>query len=82
MAYFHRFSFQREIDSLTNAGLATVDRTRRKAIYARIERLLAAQVPVIFLDWEPLLYVQPRALRGFDPNAFNNLFYNIQDWRY
>ncbi|MDQ2828475.1 MAG: peptide ABC transporter substrate-binding protein [Chloroflexota bacterium] len=82
VGYFYKFSFQKQIDDLTTAGIATVDRTKRKAIYARIERLLADQVPVIFLDWEPLLYVQPKGLQGFNPNAFSNLFYNIQDWHY
>jgi ABC-type transport system substrate-binding protein len=32
IAYFHPFSFQRQIDTLTNAAVATLDRARRKAL--------------------------------------------------
>lgn len=59
IAYFYPFSFQKQIDALTNAGVSTLDQGKRKATYARIETLLAAQVPVIFLFWEPILYSQP-----------------------
>lgn len=83
IAYFHRFSFQQQIDALTDAAVATLDRGERKALYARIERLLADQVPMIFLDWVPLLYVRPAGLQGFAPNAFMyGLFWNIQQWHY
>src|SRR5205823_12882975 len=33
VGYFHKFSFQKQIDDLTNAGVATLDRGKRKAIY-------------------------------------------------
>lgn len=83
IAYFHPFSFQRQIDALTNAAVATLDRAKRKALYASIEALLAAQAPMIFLDWAPLLYVRPATLHGFAPNAFMyGLFWNSQQWRY
>lgn len=83
VGYFYRFSFQKQIDNLTNAGLATVDRAKRKAIYAKIETLLAQQVPVIFIDWQPLLFVAPAKLKGFTPNAFQyGLLWNIQQWHY
>ena len=65
------------IPGLTNAGVATLDRGKRKAIYARIETLLAEQVPVIFLDWVPLLYVQPRNLKGFAPNALRISLFSL-----
>jgi peptide/nickel transport system substrate-binding protein len=83
IAYFHPFSFQTQIDALTNAAVAALDRNKRKALYARIETLLAEQVPMIFLDWVPFLYVRPATLHGFTPNAFMyGLFWNIQQWRY
>ncbi len=81
-AYFHTFAFQKEIDDLTAAGVATLNRVKRKSIYARIERLLAEQTPDIFIDWQPVLAVASDNLKGFDPNAFNYLFYNVQRWRY
>ena len=50
--------------------------------YDKIQVLLAEQVPVIFIDWQPLLFVQPKNLKGFSPNAYNSLLYNCQDWHY
>lgn len=83
IAYFHQFSFQRQIDALTDAAVSTIDRRARKALYARIDALLANQVPMIFLDWVPLLYVRPAGLQGFAPNAFmRGLFWNVEQWHY
>lgn len=82
LAYFYKFSFQNQIDNLTNQGVATLDRGKRKAIYAQIETLLAQQTPVIFLYWEPLLYSVPPGLKGFDTDPVNDLFYNAYRWHY
>jgi len=82
VAYFHKFSFQTQIDNLTNAGLTTVDRAQRKAIYAKVETLLSAQDPAIFLYWAPDLSVAPITLKGYNPNAFNHVFWNVAQWRY
>ena len=82
VAYFHKFSFQKQIDDLTNAAVQTVDQTKRKALYAQIQVLLAQQVPVIFIDWEPLLYVAPKNLKGFDPSPWTSLLYNVAQWHY
>jgi len=82
VAYFHKFSFQTQIDTLTNAGLTTVDRAQRKAIYAKVETLLSAQDPAIFLYWAPDLSVAPITLKGYNPNAFNHVFWNVAQWRY
>jgi peptide/nickel transport system substrate-binding protein len=38
-------------ERLSEAGIATVDRTRRRAIYARIQRLLVNDVPMVFLTY-------------------------------
>ena len=81
ICYFNTFAFQRQIDDLTNAGVATVDTAKRRAIYFKIQALLADQVPVIFLDWQPSLIVVPTTLAGFRSNPFNNLFWNVTDWR-
>jgi ABC-type transport system substrate-binding protein len=82
VGYFYRFSFQKQIDDLTNAELTTVDRAKRAKIFAQIETILAEQVPVIFLDWQPLLFSAPKNLKGFDPNAFNYTLYNLAQWHY
>ncbi len=83
-AYFYPYnSFQKQIDQLTNAGVATLDRGKRRAIYYKIQDLLAEQVPVIFLYWASLIYLQPNNLQGFDPNAFMyGLFWNVERWHF
>lgn len=81
VAYFHRFSFQRRLDALTEAAASGRDPAARRALYARIERLLADQVPAIFLYWPCSLTVAPRGLSGFAPSPFTSLFWNVAHWR-
>src|SRR6185437_11504898 len=68
LGYFHQFSFQKQIDQLTNAGTATTDTAKRRAAYFQIQDLLATQVPVIFLFWLPGYTVIPANLHGIAPN--------------
>jgi peptide/nickel transport system substrate-binding protein len=82
-AYFYPYGFQKQIDQLTNAGVTTLDRGKRRAIYYKIQDLLAEQVPVIFIYWSPLIYLQPSNLQGFDPNPFMyGLFWNAERWHF
>jgi peptide/nickel transport system substrate-binding protein len=80
LGYFHQFSFQKQIDQLTNAGTATTDPAKRRAAYFQIQNLLATQVPVIFLFWLPGYRVVPTNLHGVAPNPFAHEFYNIAQW--
>jgi peptide/nickel transport system substrate-binding protein len=82
ISYFHKLNFQKQIDDLTNAGLVTTNFAKRKAIYDQIQVLLAQQDPVIFLDWQPGLFVEPSNFKGFAPNAFVSLLWNAQQWHY
>ena len=43
--------------------------------------MLADEVPVIFIDWQPTLTVVPNNIVGFKPSPFNNLFWNVVEWR-
>jgi peptide/nickel transport system substrate-binding protein len=79
--YFYPFSFQKEIDALTNAGVATVDPAKRKAIYFKIQALLANEVPAIFLYWLPDEMLTPNSLKGFVPNPFSSPLWNVATWR-
>ncbi|MBX6342966.1 MAG: hypothetical protein IRY97_10950, partial [Thermomicrobiaceae bacterium] len=81
-AYFNKYSFQQQIDDLTNRGVKTVDKEERKKIYWQIQELLHEEVPVIFIYWGKLIFVAPKKLVGFNPNAFTSLFYNVKDWGY
>jgi ABC-type transport system substrate-binding protein len=61
--------------------VATIDPTRRRAIYFKIQALLADEVPVIFLYWIPRMVVVPNDLHGFVPNAFTSPLWNVATWR-
>jgi peptide/nickel transport system substrate-binding protein len=80
-AVFHPYAFQRRIDDLTNAGLATIDPVKRRAIYFKVQALLADEVPVIFLYWQPRAMLIPDDLRGFVANPFNSQSWNVTTWR-
>ena len=82
LGYFNPFSFQKEIDDLTNAGAAEVDTEKRKVIYWKIQALLHEEVPVIFLYWGKRIYVSPKNLTGFKPNTYNYLLWDVADWAF
>ena len=79
-AYFHEYSFQAEIDELTDAGDATTDQEERKEIYWQIQELLHEEVPVIFIYWEKAFPAAAANLGGFWPSAFNFLLWNANQW--
>ncbi len=81
MAYFYPFDFQAQIDALYQAGNGTVDPAKRKAIYFKIQDVLADEVPVIFLYWAPGLVVVPNNLTGFVGNPFFPSFSTVGSWR-
>jgi peptide/nickel transport system substrate-binding protein len=81
VAFFYPFTFQRQIDALTNQGVLTTDPRKRIAVYYKIQSLLADQVPVIFLFWQDVIVAAPRALQGIEPSAYMPLFANIATWR-
>jgi len=55
------------MDRLTDAGRRTVDPARRRAIYARVQRRAAHDLPAIPLWWEDRVAVRTRRLAGFEP---------------
>ncbi len=68
------------VDALESAALVSPSRPARKALYGRIERLVAADVPIIFLFDANYIYAYRKALSGFYPNAFLPTW-NAYDWR-
>lgn len=58
------------VDALEREALSSVSQTRRKAIYAQIERLVAQDVPVLYLFNADYIYAYRTRLYGFAPNAF------------
>ncbi|MHB8146016.1 MAG: peptide ABC transporter substrate-binding protein [Vulcanimicrobiaceae bacterium] len=61
-------------------ALSTFNRTKRKADYAKIERLLLRDVPGVFLYYQPLRYARIANLRHFSPNGISE-GWNASSWR-
>lgn len=59
-----------QVDALEKRALSTNSMRERKAIYARIQRIVAADVPVLYLFDADYIYAYRKQLRGFSPNAF------------
>jgi peptide/nickel transport system substrate-binding protein len=79
-AYFHEYSFQEEINRLTDEGDATTDQEERKEIYWQIQELLHEEVPVIFIYWEKAFPAVAPNVGGFWPSPFNDLMWNVNEW--
>ena len=60
----------RTVDALEGRALVAPTRETRKALYAQIERRVAAAVPIIFLFDASYSYGYRTTLHGFSPNAF------------
>jgi peptide/nickel transport system substrate-binding protein len=83
ICYYNKFSFQDQIDQLTNAQDATVDKAKRKEILSQIQKLLADQVPDIFLWWNHLISSSPKNFHGWLPAGVEaGYFWNAVDWYY
>jgi peptide/nickel transport system substrate-binding protein len=61
------------MDRLTAQARRTLDPARRRAIYARIQRWAAHDLPVIPLWWEDRVVVASRRLAGFVPSPSGDL---------
>lgn len=68
-------------DALMAKGLTTTDVTQRKAIYDKLQIILARDVPDIWLYWADVLTVATDKLHNYDPNPFNyRTAWNAKDW--
>lgn len=68
-------------DQLMNQGLSTTDTGQRKAIYQKLQLILANDVPDIWLYWQQVLSVATSKLHNYDPNPFNYYTaWNAKDW--
>jgi len=53
------------LDQLLEEGRRTVDRARRKTIYAEVERILAQEAPWIFALWRPQAEAGRSSVKGY-----------------
>ena len=58
------------VDALEQEALTTASQAERRALYARIQGQLVADVPIVFLFNPSYIYAYRNALSGFAPNAF------------
>lgn len=69
------------IDALLSAGRATYDRAKRKAIYARLQRLLYALLPIVPIYQRRELDAFDDRLRG-PTGSFDSVFWDVARWRW
>jgi peptide/nickel transport system substrate-binding protein len=68
-------------DTLMAQGLTTTDFNARKAVYQKLQLILANDVPDIWLYWGDVLTVATSHLHNYDPNPFNyDTAWNAKDW--
>jgi peptide/nickel transport system substrate-binding protein len=68
------------VERLERAALSTTQPVARKRLYGAIARIVAAQVPVLYLFNADYIYAYRKRLRGFAPNAFVPTW-NAYRWR-
>lgn len=62
------------VDALIEAGRVAADRASRKAAYARIQAILAEELPYVSLWHEDVVVVRRAGLEGFEPLPDASLF--------
>jgi peptide/nickel transport system substrate-binding protein len=68
------------VERLERAALSSVDAGLRKRLYAQIGRIVAQQVPILYLFNADYVYAYRKRLHGFAPNAFLPTW-NAYQWR-
>jgi peptide/nickel transport system substrate-binding protein len=59
-----------QVDALEKQALRATSMAARKQLYARIERIVAADIPILYLFDADYIYAYRAQLHGFGPNAF------------
>ncbi len=71
-----------EMDALIDAIEVELDRKKRKALWARFQRLYAGELPVIPLYWRAQAYILPKWLGGVRPTGhLGTTTMWIEEWR-
>jgi peptide/nickel transport system substrate-binding protein len=68
------------VDALERRALRTMDSGARKILYARVARIVASDVPILFLFNADYIYAYRTRLQNFTPNAFLPTW-NAWQWR-
>jgi peptide/nickel transport system substrate-binding protein len=69
------------VDALVTHALITPNGPARDALYRRIQRVLVADEPDVFLFWADAISVAPRRLRGYGPTPYDPaVTWNAREW--
>jgi ABC-type transport system substrate-binding protein len=68
------------LDAAENTALSTYDRALRAAAYARIQRIVATQLPFVVLWYQEQLDAINTDLRNYRPAHAVTPFWNVWDW--
>jgi peptide/nickel transport system substrate-binding protein len=71
----------KNFDAVEEAALATNDEARRRADYARIQGVLARQLPMLVLWFDRYDYAVNTDLRNFKPAHVGSPFWNTWEWQ-
>jgi len=69
-----------QVDALEKAALRSASIAQRKRLYGSIQRIVAHDVPILYLFNADYIYAYREQLRGFMPNAFLPTW-NAAQWR-
>ncbi|HET6896468.1 MAG TPA: peptide ABC transporter substrate-binding protein [Candidatus Baltobacteraceae bacterium] len=70
-----------EMDRLQATALTTYDQAARKAAYAKIETLLARDVPQVYIYYQPQISAVDERLQNFKPSMITPMW-NAQQWSF
>jgi len=69
-----------QVDALEKKAASEPDTTKRAAMYEAIDRIVAGDVPIVYLFNPVYIYAYTARLQGFVPNGFVPTW-NAYDWR-
>jgi len=68
-----------EVDRLLEAGRRTLDPARRRQLYHRLQEVMVADPPCLFLYAADTVFAAKKRLRGLRPGPLE-IFHNVADW--
>ncbi len=70
-----------EMDAVIDAIEIELDREKRKALWSRLQRLYAEELPIIPLYWRANSFILPKWLKGVRPTGhLNSTTLWVEDW--
>jgi peptide/nickel transport system substrate-binding protein len=70
----------RELDAAENRALASYDRNTRKHMYAKVQRIISEQLPIILLWYQRQLDVVNTDFKNYRPAHAVTPFWNTWEW--